>query len=159
VTARAVEGRGVRVVFAGGKLGDEVYDSTKLKWAKRWTNAFGAGLVKTKDGKIHIDTPFSRLLSKPPLMVAGMTPSTVQAGFNAAVLNAGFHIELAGGGHYNEKSLRGKVAEIMSQLERPGAGITLNALYINQRQWSFQVCLARLSPLLESIPLTLLSPK
>lgn len=37
-----------------------------------------------RDGRIHIDTPFSRLLSKPPLMVAGMTPCTVPAEFNAA---------------------------------------------------------------------------
>lgn len=70
-------------------------------------------------------------------MVAGMTPCTVPAGFNAAVLNAGYHIELAGGGHYNPKALRAKVAQIQSMTE-PGQGLTLNALYINQRQWGFQ---------------------
>jgi enoyl reductase-like protein len=43
--------------------------------------------------------PFSRLLGKPPIMVAGMTPSTVKAGFGSAVLDAGYHIELASGGH------------------------------------------------------------
>ena len=52
------------------------------------------------DGEIHLDTPYSRLLGKPPIMVAGMTPSTVKAGFVSAVLDAGYHIELAGGGHY-----------------------------------------------------------
>lgn len=90
-----------------------------------------------RDGKIHIDTPFSRLLGKAPIMVAGMTPCTVPAGFVSAVLNAGYHVELAGGGHYNAKALRGKVAEIQSKIQ-PGVGITLNALYINQRQFSFQ---------------------
>jgi enoyl reductase-like protein len=89
------------------------------------------------DGKLHIDTPFSRLLGKPPIMVAGMTPTTVPAGFVSAVLNAGYHIELAGGGHYNAKALRAKVAAIQSQIE-PGVGISLNALYINQRQFGFQ---------------------
>jgi hypothetical protein len=48
-------------------------------------------------------------------------------------------VDVASGGHYNEKGLRAKVDEIIGQLERPGAGLTLNALYINQRQWSFQV--------------------
>lgn len=86
---------------------------------------------------MHIDTPFSRLLGKPPIMVAGMTPCTVQANLNVATLNAGYHIELAGGGHYNAAALRSKVAEISSRTQA-GVGITLNALYINQRQFGFQ---------------------
>jgi hypothetical protein len=49
---------------------------------------------------------------KPPIMVAGMTPSTIKAGFVSAVLDAGYHVELAGGGHYNAAALRSKVAEI-----------------------------------------------
>jgi len=70
-------------------------------------------------------------------MVAGMTPTTVKAGFVSAVLSAGYHIELAGGGHYNANALRSKVAEIQAKIPA-GVGITLNALYINQRQFGFQ---------------------
>ena len=58
------------------------------------------------DGKIYLDTHFSRLLGKPPIMVAGMTPSTVKAGFVSAVLDVGFYIKLVGGGHYNAAALR-----------------------------------------------------
>ena len=90
------------------------------------------------DGTIHLDTPFSRLLGKPPIMVAGMTPSTVKAGFVSAVLDAGFHIELAGGGHYNAAALRAKVSEIQKKIPT-GVGITLNSLYINPRQFNFQL--------------------
>ena len=90
------------------------------------------------DGEIHLDTPLSRLLGKPPIMVAGMTPSTVKAGFVSAVLNAGYHIELAGGGHYNAAALRSKVAEIQKQIPA-GVGLTLNSLYINPRQFTFQL--------------------
>ena len=71
-------------------------------------------------------------------MVAGMTPSTVKAGFVSAVLSAGYHIELAGGGHYNPAALRSKVAEIQANIPA-GVGITLNALYINPRQFNFQL--------------------
>jgi enoyl reductase-like protein len=53
------------------------------------------------DGVVHLNTPFLRLLGKPPIMVAGMTPTTVKGGFVSAILDAGFHVELAGGGHYN----------------------------------------------------------
>jgi fatty acid synthase subunit beta len=57
------------------------------------------------DGTTHLNTPFSWLLGKPPIMVAGMTPTTVKAGFVSAVLEAGYHVELAGGGHYNAAAL------------------------------------------------------
>ena len=70
-------------------------------------------------------------------MVAGMTPTTVKAGFVSAILDAGYHTELAGGGHYNAAALRSKVAEIQSKIPA-GVGITLNALYINPRQFGFQ---------------------
>lgn len=79
----------------------------------------------------------SRLLGKPPLMVAGMTPATVNEKFVAAVMNAGYHVELAGGGHFNEAVLRDKVNKIMN-LTRAGEGITLNIIFLNVRQWGFQ---------------------
>ena len=94
--------------------------------------------MKRSDGALHLDTPFSRLLGKPPIMVAGMTPTTVKSGFVSAILNAGYHVELAGGGHYNPAALRAKVAEIQKQIPA-GIGITLNALYINPRQFGFQL--------------------
>ncbi|PLW22785.1 hypothetical protein PCANC_25950 [Puccinia coronata f. sp. avenae] len=145
LVARNTEGKGHRMVFAGlpasgqgHKIMNEVYDSTHIVREQRWSEKYKIRLVKTKDGRLQIDTPFSRLLSKPPLMVAGMTPCTVPADFNAAVMNAGYHIELAGGGHYNAKALRSKISTIRAKLQKPGLGFTLNALYINQRQWAFQ---------------------
>jgi fatty acid synthase subunit alpha len=89
------------------------------------------------DGKVHLDTPFTRLLGKPPVMVAGMTPTTVKGGFVSAVLSAGYHVELAGGGHYSPAALRAKVAEIQGKIPA-GVGLTLNSLYINPRQFGFQ---------------------
>ena len=71
-------------------------------------------------------------------MVAGMTPTTVKAGFVSAVLEAGYHVELAGGGHYSPAALHAKVAEIQGKIS-PGIGLTLNSLYINPRQFSFQL--------------------
>lgn len=67
-----------------------------------------------------------------------MTPTTVKAGFVSAVLSAGYHVELAGGGHYNANALRSKVAEIQAKIPA-GVGLTLNALYINPRQFTFQL--------------------
>ncbi|KAI0342734.1 fatty acid synthase [Trametopsis cervina] len=139
MTARNLDGRGVRVIVVGEKRKGiaELFDAQSIKREEWWSKKFAPGLVKTSDGTLHIDTPFSRLLGKPPIMVAGMTPSTVKAGFVSAVLNAGYHVELAGGGHYNAAAVRSKVAEIQNLIPA-GVGITLNALYINPRQFGFQ---------------------
>jgi enoyl reductase-like protein len=92
------------------------------------------------DGAVYLDMPFSRLLGKPPIMVAGMTPTTVKADFVSAVLSAGYHVKLAGGGHYNAATLCTKVTEIQAKIPA-GVGLTLNALYINLRQFTFQFLL------------------
>ncbi|KAG0203436.1 3-oxoacyl-[acyl-carrier-protein] synthase [Mortierella sp. GBA30] len=147
LTARNKDGTGVQVILAGASEGvnrelsykPDLFDANPaaLRYAPNWANEFQPKLVRSVTGEIHIDTRMSRLLSKPPLMVAGMTPSTVNEGFVSAVMNAGYHVELAGGGHYNEAAVRSKVKKIM-QLTTPGAGITLNTLFINVRQWGFQ---------------------
>ncbi|KAL5526485.1 FAS2 [Sanghuangporus sanghuang] len=139
LTARNLEGRGVRVVVVGekGKGSSELYDSENVRYEQCWAKKYAPRLVRTSDGKLQIDTPFSRLLGKPPIMVPGMTPSTVKAGFVSAILRAGYHVELAGGGHFNAGGLRAKVAEIQAQIPE-GVGLTLNCLYINPMQFNFQ---------------------
>ena len=71
-------------------------------------------------------------------MVAGMTPSTVKGGFFSAILSAGFQVELAGGGHYSADSVCAKVTDIQGKIP-PGVGISLNSLYLNPRQFAFQL--------------------
>ncbi|ORX59428.1 fatty acid synthase [Hesseltinella vesiculosa] len=148
LTYRNKEGTGAQVLLAGALEGSnrdlsykaDLFDADlrAVTYAPNWAKVFQPKLVKTSsNGKIHLDTRMSRLLGKPPMMVAGMTPSTVSEKFVSAVMNAGYHVELAGGGHYNEKALRSKVDKIMS-LTRPGEGITLNILFLNVRQWGFQ---------------------
>ncbi|KAF8162345.1 hypothetical protein BJ912DRAFT_1097931 [Pholiota molesta] len=48
----------------------------KMSW---WSKKWSPSVVRTSDGEPHLDTPFSRLLGKPLITVAGMTPSTVKA--------------------------------------------------------------------------------
>ncbi|KAJ3783459.1 fatty acid synthase [Lentinula aff. detonsa] len=139
LTAKNLDGKGVRVIVIGerGKGDAELYDSRAIQREDNWSEKFAPRLIKSRDGTIHLDTPFSRLLGKPPIMVPGMTPSTVQAGFVSAILDAGYHVELAGGGHYNANALRAKVIEIQAKIPQ-GAGITLNSIYINPAQFGFQ---------------------
>jgi hypothetical protein len=145
-----MDGRGLRVVVAGerGKGDAELYNMQGIHMRTGGTRsgqpdlfALGVSFIFRRlhtmtnlafsysDGTMFIDMPFSRLLGKPPIMVAGMSPTTVKGGFASAVLDAGYHIELAGGGHYNAAALRLKVAEITSKIPA-GVGLTLNSLYI-----------------------------
>lgn len=75
--ARNWEGRGIRTIMLGNRAdgtgaGKEAWQAGEVVRDVRWTEKFRPRLVKTSDGKVHIDTPFSRLLNKPPLMVGGM---------------------------------------------------------------------------------------
>ncbi|KAI9606956.1 hypothetical protein KEM48_001727 [Puccinia striiformis f. sp. tritici PST-130] len=128
LVARNIEGKGHRMVFVGlpasgqgNKTMNEVYDSINIIREQRWSEKYKIRLVKTKDGRLQIDTP-----------------SLVLVLHKTSVMNAGYHIELAGGGHYNAKALRSKITAIRAKLQKPGLGFTLNALYINQKQWAFQ---------------------
>eukprot|EP01117_Protostelium_nocturnum_P000846 TRINITY_DN1109_c0_g1_i4.p1 TRINITY_DN1109_c0_g1~~TRINITY_DN1109_c0_g1_i4.p1 ORF type:complete len:3931 (+),score=1672.78 TRINITY_DN1109_c0_g1_i4:607-12399(+) len=138
LTSRNLDGKGIRIMnFSSlGKL--EIYSTREIQYNSDWVQRFAPKLVKTRDGKIQLDTLMSRLLGVPPLMIPGMTPTTVQSGFVSATLNAGYHIELAGGGQHSERVLRDRVQEIQNKTQ-PGMGITLNSLYINPRLWNVQV--------------------
>lgn len=139
LTSRNLEGKGVYSLYPSGRhaKASEIYNLTQVGREIRWAEAFAPRLARTGEGKLLLDTPMSRVLGKPPLMVPGMTPTTVQAGFNIATMNAGYHIELAGGGHFLPQMLRDKVQAI-SSATRAGEGLTLNSLYINQRLWNIQ---------------------
>lgn len=140
LTARNLEGRGVRVVVPSGTHGNnaELYSLAKVTFEPKWEEAFMPKLVKNADGKILIDTPYSRLTSRKPLLIAGMTPSTVQPGLVVAAAKAGASAEIAGGGHYSPKSMLSKIQTIQKQVP-PGSGLSWNALFINPRHFPWQL--------------------
>lgn len=112
-------------------------DSSSVLFAKRWATDFAPRLILSTDGKPILETRYTRALGKPPVMVAGMTPTTVSHELVAAVLNAGFHGELAGGGLPTEKMFRAKVEQLVAAAA-PGAGVTVNMLFLNPTQWGMQ---------------------
>ncbi|VEU23428.1 DEKNAAC104691 [Brettanomyces naardenensis] len=148
LTHRNKEGTGVRIIVGGalGSSGDdteygykqELFDihRSSLKFAPNWLENYRPRLVKTKAGKVYVDTKFSRLLGRPPLMVPGMTPTTVSPDFVAATINAGYHIEIAGGGYFAEDIMTDALKQVATEV-RPGSGIGINLIYVNPRmlQW------------------------
>lgn len=149
LTHRNKDGTGSRIIIAGtldslaidDEYGfkDEVFRSTPsktIKWAPNWLKEFKPTLVKTSTGKVYVNTKFSKLLGRAPLMVPGMTPTTVNPEIVAASLNAGYHIELAGGGYFHSAGMEAAVKEVVKNI-KPGYGLGINLIYVSPTmlQW------------------------
>jgi fatty acid synthase subunit beta len=146
LTHRNKDGTGVRIVIAGvldnpvdDEFGfkQELFDlNDNVKFAQNWLLEYQPKLAKTKAGKVYVDTKFSRLLGRAPILVPGMTPTTVHPDFIAATLNAGYHIEIAGGGYFDPRTFTKAMENVVSQVQ-PGTGIGINLIYVNPRmlQW------------------------
>ncbi|KAH3663945.1 hypothetical protein WICMUC_005884 [Wickerhamomyces mucosus] len=147
LTHKNKDGTGVRVIIAGvldNSIDDEygfkqeLFDlnDSNVKFAPNWLVQHQPKLVKTANNKVYVDTKFSRLLGKAPVLVPGMTPTTVHPDFVSATLNAGYHIEIAGGGYFNPKTFTAALDSVVSQIT-PGTGIGINLIYVNPRmlQW------------------------
>ncbi len=146
ITARNMEGTGVQAVMAGTLLSTEsiqdktAFYDTNTKAVKRavdWKGQYGPKLVRTLAGDIVLDTKLTRLTGKPPILQAGMTPTSANEGFAAAVVRAGYRGELAGGGQHTEAYLRERVKGIKAEIE-PGDGIDFNLLFLNSHLFGFQ---------------------
>jgi fatty acid synthase subunit beta len=149
LTNRNKDGSGVRVILAGSIDGTnaevgykpELFDrdhENAVKYAPDWVKEHGPKLVRTSDGRVYVDTKYSRLLGLPPVMVAGMTPCTVPPEFVAATMNAGYEIELAGGGYFMDPMMAQAVKKIEANIP-PGRGISINLIYVNPRAMQWQV--------------------
>lgn len=154
LTHRIKDGRGVRVIVAGVTNGHPIYDELGYKqeifdrswnsvcYGVDWVKSFGPRLAKTQKGDVIVDTKFSRLLGRPPIMVPAMTPCTVKPEVVAATLNSGYHIELAGGGYFLPGQMR-TALERVRELTPPGVGISINVLYVNPMMLQWAIPLVR----------------
>jgi fatty acid synthase subunit beta len=103
-----------------------------------WDTEFSPRLRQLTSESHLVDTKFSQLLGVPPIMVAGMTPTTTASEFVAATMNAGYHVELACGGFPDQGSMRRGILATAAAIA-PGRGITCNVIYANPRALSWQI--------------------
>uniref|UniRef100_K3WEQ6 Fatty acid synthase subunit alpha n=1 Tax=Globisporangium ultimum (strain ATCC 200006 / CBS 805.95 / DAOM BR144) TaxID=431595 RepID=K3WEQ6_GLOUD len=147
----ALEGLGIEVVVATSKYAtfesssrfppifglSQFVDNVAISssGAKSWEEKFAPRVDET--GKLV--NKFTRALKKPPVIVAGMTPTTSLEGVDlvAAIMNAGFYGELAAGGLSRPNVFEDTITELVSKVQ-PGHGIAINMLYLNAKQWGFQ---------------------
>ena len=152
MTSRMKDGRGVRVILCGALEGlstevgykHELFaqDMDDIKYAPDWLQLFGPKLERVANGKTFVATKMSILSGLPPIMVAGMTPTTVPWDFVASTMSAGYEIELATGGYFDRDGLRSAIMNTMDNIPL-GRGIILNLIYASPKSIAWQIPLIR----------------
>ena len=143
------EGQGVRVISgyslekptpqSGTKA--ELFAPSLTKFSigcQSWAEEFKPRLLKTASGEVKLNTRLSRYLDCPPLITAGMTPTTIHWEFVRDIMNAGYHAELAGGGYFMASMMEDALEKLIDGIP-PGKGISCNVIYVNPQQISWQI--------------------
>lgn len=139
LTAPVIRGLGIGIVPAATRAGQRslftvgAVPEVPAAWA-----SYAPSTVTLPDGSVKLSTKFTRLTGRSPILLAGMTPTTVDAKIVAAAANAGHWAELAGGGQVTEKIFEDRVAEL-TQLLEPGRAIQFNSLFLDPYLWKLQL--------------------
>ncbi|UKO94069.1 DUF1729 domain-containing protein [Gordonia amicalis] len=139
LTSSLVRGQGVGLVPAALRVGQRNLFSPGgvPEVAAPWSQ-FTPTLVELPDGRTVVDTAFTRLTGRSPMLLAGMTPTTVDPAIVAAAANAGHWAELAGGGQVTEDIFARNIATLTDLLE-PGREAQFNALFLDPYLWKLQL--------------------
>ncbi|MFI8694217.1 fatty acid synthase subunit beta domain-containing protein [Dietzia maris] len=134
-----IRGQGVGVVAAAtrGGLRNLFTPGATPPIERPWT-AFQPQLVTLPDGSVHVETSFTRLTGCSPILLAGMTPTTVDPAIVAAAANAGHWAELAGGGQVTE-AIFAENTQRLTELLEPGRSAQFNSLFLDPYLWKLQV--------------------
>ena len=139
VTAPVIRGLGVGIVPAATRGGQRnLFTVGAAPEVSRPWSSYAPSAISLPDGSIKLSTKFTRLTGYSPMLLAGMTPTTVDARIVAAAANAGHWAELAGGGQVTEPIFDQRMAELSALLE-PGRMVQFNALFLDPYLWKLQV--------------------
>ena len=143
ISVDVLEGTGVGVVPAGRlDLIDRLAaPGPEPERTSDWSH-YTPRLLELSSGTV-VDTAFSRLTGNSPILLAGMTPTTVEPEIVAAAANSGFWAELAGGGQVTAEVFANHLAGLKSLLE-PGRTAKFNAMFMDRYLWDLQFGAERL---------------
>lgn len=139
LTAPVIRGLGIGIIPAatrGGQRNLFTVGATP-EVAQAWSS-YAPTVVRLPDGRVKLSTKFTRLTGRSPILLAGMTPTTVDAKIVAAAANAGHWAELAGGGQVTEEIFADRIQELSGLLE-PGRTYQFNSLFLDPYLWKLQV--------------------
>ncbi|MGI9576641.1 MAG: fatty acid synthase subunit beta domain-containing protein [Microthrixaceae bacterium] len=90
------------------------------------------------DDRATVRTRHTERSGRPAVVLAGMTPTTVDAEIVAAAANSGYVAELAGGGQVSTSILTERLTEL-SELLNPGHEVVFNALHLDPYLWNLHL--------------------
>ncbi|MDO4664685.1 MAG: DUF1729 domain-containing protein [Actinomycetaceae bacterium] len=102
-------------------------------------------VVKLPNGRTVVDTAFTRLTGKSPIILPGMTPTTVDPEIVAAAANAGNWAELAGGGQYSAEVFENHHKQLRKLL-KPGCTAAFNTMFFDRFMWNLQFGVTKIVP-------------
>ncbi|MFZ0902882.1 MAG: fatty acid synthase subunit beta domain-containing protein, partial [Mycobacterium sp.] len=139
LTAPVIRGLGIGIVPAATRGGQRnLFTIGAVPEVARPWSSYAPSVVRLPDGRVKLSTKFTRLTGRSPILLAGMTPTTVDAEIVAAAANAGHWAELAGGGQVTEPIFNDRIEELSGLLE-PGRTYQFNALFLDPYLWKLQV--------------------
>ena len=140
-----VQGTGIGVVEATSVAERGTLATLEAEPARtqNWKR-FAPRVVSTPAGE-KIVTKFSELTGKPPVLLPGMTPTTVDPEIVAAAANAGYWAELAGGGQVTADVFDRHIARLEELLDE-GRTVEFNAMYMDRYLWNLQFGGQRIVP-------------
>lgn len=104
---------------------------------------FAPQLLELPNGEVVVETSFTKLTGNSPVILAGMTPTTVNADIVAAAANAGFWAEMAGGGQYSAEVFEKNKSDLVAQLQ-PGRSAQFNSMFFDRYMWNLQFGVQRI---------------
>jgi fatty acid synthase, bacteria type len=139
LTAPVIRGLGIGIVPAATRGGQRnLFTIGAVPEVARPWSSYAPSVVSLPDGRVKLSTKFTRLTGRSPILLAGMTPTTVDARIVAAAANAGHWAELAGGGQVTEPIFNDRIGELSGLLD-PGRTYQFNALFLDPYLWKLQV--------------------
>ncbi|WP_246817096.1 type I polyketide synthase [Corynebacterium sp. HMSC078H07] len=134
LTREAVAGRGVGTLAVGTAEGQtQLFEPGRAPAVPASWSDYAPRLVGGR-----LSTRFTETTGYSPVMLPGMTPTTVDPAIVAAAANAGHWAELAGGGQHTDDILNQNL-ERLARLLAPGVNAQFNALYLSASQWRRQI--------------------
>ena len=139
VTAPVIRGLGIGIVPAATRTGHRsLFTPGAIPSVDPAWSTFAPTVETLPHGEVKLSTRFTRLTGRSPILLAGMTPTTVDAKIVAAAANAGHWAELAGGGQVTEEIFDDRIDELVELLE-PGREIQFNSLFLDPYLWKLQL--------------------
>ena len=130
----AIRGTGVSVIPLSLERGRAELFEASHALPPMYYGDFTPSLAQLSNGQLIIDNRYTRSTGESPVILPGMTPTTVDSLIVSAAANAGYTSELAGGGQVTEAIFRKRIAELKTQLQ-PGAEIVFNSLFLDPYLW------------------------